>query len=132
MFFLAPAGLEGGESGAQAERSVETSMVFGSLPSSIDAMPTSAWDSTSPGPTVEYHAGLLGALSEEGLALTMTDRNGKFTRTKFDVPYSRIDISRAERAGSRPTQGLAGKRQYSTSARPEKQNGETNEGQKSK
>ena len=123
MFFLAPEGLAGYESvgRVQGEEDVgDVSAVFGSLPSSIDSVPTSSSASQSnAGAIVKYHPDFLGALSEEGLALTMTAKDGTVTKTKFDVPFSRVSAT-----GHRPaSDGKSGsakiprwRRDYSTAA----------------
>lgn len=121
MFFLAPEGLSGYEGVGKSDNSEHSSDIvatFGSLPSSIDTIPATAIDAQSnDAAELKYKPGFLGALTEEGVAVTMTDANGTVTKTKFDVPFSRIDISRSPTTG-KPTSGTKltnGRRQFSTS-----------------
>lgn len=122
MFFLAPEGLSGydGVGNSRSEgRSGEVVAAFGSLPSSIDTIPMTSTGQHGKGlGDVKFTSGFLGALTEEGLALTMTDAHGIATKTKFDVPFSRIDVFDSESIG-RPTSGTKvqnGRREFSTFA----------------
>ncbi|KAK4546821.1 hypothetical protein LTR36_001553 [Oleoguttula mirabilis] len=92
--------------------------LFGVVPSTIDAVPEAVADEAgksgpatnahTPGPSrgsprgTEHHAGLFGALSETGMALTITKGGQTVTQTKFDVPFTLIRISEAEADGPMP------------------------------
>lgn len=118
MFFLAPEGLMGYEDSKTEGNADGMLAVFGSLPSSIDTVPDVSATTPSDGsPAVQYREGFIGALSEEGLALNWVATKGTSTNTKFDVPFSRIEVSGKEQVGATvttPRKVPFGRREYST------------------
>ncbi|KAL8834203.1 MAG: hypothetical protein Q9170_003860 [Blastenia crenularia] len=72
-----------------------TSIVFGTVPSTIDAMPapsTTEVDHNGYSPCI-YAWGHFGMLSEQGISLTTTAADGQRSQTKIDVPHSMISLS---------------------------------------
>lgn len=117
MFFLAPEGLDGYEGVEQREAGADEgdlTAVIGALPSSIDTAPTTPSASMNgEDPVVKYHPNVLGAFSEEGLALGWKTTDGTLTNTKFDVPYSRMTC-RAGQGMSDAAKPASGRKKSST------------------
>lgn len=119
MFFLAPEGLAGYEGNPtdHGQGNLEDLIIdFGSLPSSIDTVPAAPSAAQDGAPTaVNYQPNLLGAFSEGGLALTLEDAEKTKRKTKFDVPYSRVNAHGSKpRLGS--TKPRSERRHYSTTS----------------
>ncbi len=109
MFFLAPASLSDSHDSQNSVTDTNVDLdyvanaiqgtVFGTLSSSIDAMPASEKDHGEP--EIVHTPNVFGMLSEGGMSLTISDpqqhnktmSNGTF-QTKFDVPYARFSIAK--------------------------------------
>lgn len=124
MFFLAPEILEGFERGAREsvqEDGGEVIAAFGTVPSSIDSIPAASSAAVEGGTTPKHRSGFFGALSEEGLAMTLTSPHGG-TKTKFDVPYSRVNVLRGSKTSSQEASSESssdGEQPKSTTPAPE-------------
>ncbi|KAI9872710.1 MAG: hypothetical protein M1830_001268, partial [Pleopsidium flavum] len=93
--------------GQNSNRALEyTESEFGTIPSTIDSIPTSALEAREQheGSTTEYSENYFGALSEQGLSLTIdthgpegmdcigAERVGRVVQTKLDVPFTRFRL----------------------------------------
>lgn len=70
------------------------SIVFGTLPSTVDQMPLpegTIVDESKFSPCI-YAWGHFGMLSEQGMSLTTTMTNGQSSQTKIDVPYTKLSM----------------------------------------
>ncbi|GAB7353722.1 hypothetical protein MBLNU459_g4120t1 [Dothideomycetes sp. NU459] len=79
------------------------SAVFGTIPSTIDTMPVAVTNESSSTSSIELIHGHFGALSENGMALTVnqysataprTSSSETVNQTKIDVPFSRLSLER--------------------------------------
>lgn len=103
MFFLAPKGFHRTETADQSMefvRKADNAALFGVIPSTVDAIPgtlsehtdgSSTNSANSPG--ISHHPGLFGALSETGMALTVSREERVISQTKFDAPFSHVRIT---------------------------------------
>lgn len=77
----------------------EQSVVFGTIPSTIDTMPSAGTGANPSRPDIELIANHFGALSENGIALTINSHSESdstetesVNQTKIDVPFSRFNL----------------------------------------
>lgn len=101
MFLLAlkqnPGKVDGKDDGngmAYTARRANGTAVFGAVPSTIDAAPALA-DNADAAPRVRHFPGAFGALSEGGMALTVTIPGEPVTKTKIDVPFASVTATAA-------------------------------------
>lgn len=66
----------------------QTSTAFGTIPSTVDALPSGLLDGSSAEPKIQHVPRFFGALSESGIAITLSLNGELKSQTKFDVPYS--------------------------------------------
>ncbi|KAL9604018.1 MAG: hypothetical protein Q9219_000780 [cf. Caloplaca sp. 3 TL-2023] len=74
-----------------------TSVVFGTIPSTLDAMPvtSTAVVDDSEELSCTYVQGHFGMLSEQGISLSTTIADGRDLRTKIDVPHTAVSLATA-------------------------------------
>lgn len=71
----------------------EASVIFGSIPSSVERGSPISSISRSGGkeePSAQHFRGCFGALSEGGMAVTVTKGSVSLTQTKMDMPFGRL------------------------------------------
>lgn len=82
---------------------------FGTIPSTLDAMPQTVDDSSAAAPNMQVYGNYFGALSEVGISLTVNKHDPRhrykveqLNQTKIDVPFGRFSLLNLQESKAQP------------------------------